>query len=248
MHADVGSFVSFLGALLLAYEPAKRLSRFPVDIQNGSGRREQDLRSARRAARRGLAAGRAAADRERGARRARGRALRLSRRRRGAQRPRAGRRAQSDDGAGRPVGRRQVDHSRRHPAFLCARAAARRRSTARTSPPSISRRCAPRSLSSRRTCSCFAARFATTSRSGERAPRKRRSSKRRASAHAHDFIMSFAEGYDTKRRRTRHATFGRPASAHRHRSRDPQERADPAARRADGGARFGVRARSAEGA
>jgi subfamily B ATP-binding cassette protein MsbA len=34
-HADVGSFVSFLGALLLAYEPAKRLSRFPVDIQTG---------------------------------------------------------------------------------------------------------------------------------------------------------------------------------------------------------------------
>jgi ATP-binding cassette, subfamily B, bacterial MsbA len=35
LHADVGSFVSFLGALLLAYEPAKRLSRFPVDMQNG---------------------------------------------------------------------------------------------------------------------------------------------------------------------------------------------------------------------
>jgi len=35
LHADVGSFVSFLGALLLAYEPAKRLSRFPVDVQNG---------------------------------------------------------------------------------------------------------------------------------------------------------------------------------------------------------------------
>ena len=34
-HADPGSFVSFLGALLLAYEPAKRLSRFPVDIQGG---------------------------------------------------------------------------------------------------------------------------------------------------------------------------------------------------------------------
>jgi ATP-binding cassette subfamily B protein len=34
-HADVGAFASFLGALLLAYEPAKRLSRFPVDIQNG---------------------------------------------------------------------------------------------------------------------------------------------------------------------------------------------------------------------
>jgi len=34
-HADIGAFVSFLGALLLAYEPGKRLSRFPVDIQNG---------------------------------------------------------------------------------------------------------------------------------------------------------------------------------------------------------------------
>jgi ATP-binding cassette subfamily B protein len=34
-HADVGAFGSFLGALLMAYEPAKRLSRFPVDIQNG---------------------------------------------------------------------------------------------------------------------------------------------------------------------------------------------------------------------
>jgi len=35
LHADVGSFVSFLGALLLSYEPAKRLGKFPVDIQNG---------------------------------------------------------------------------------------------------------------------------------------------------------------------------------------------------------------------
>jgi ATP-binding cassette, subfamily B, bacterial MsbA len=34
-HADVGSFVSFLGALLLAYEPAKRLAKSPVDILNG---------------------------------------------------------------------------------------------------------------------------------------------------------------------------------------------------------------------
>jgi ATP-binding cassette, subfamily B, bacterial MsbA len=34
-HRDVGAFASFLGALLLAYEPAKRIGRFPVDIQNG---------------------------------------------------------------------------------------------------------------------------------------------------------------------------------------------------------------------
>jgi ATP-binding cassette subfamily B protein len=34
-HGDVGSFVSFMGALLLAYDPAKRLGRVNVDIQNG---------------------------------------------------------------------------------------------------------------------------------------------------------------------------------------------------------------------
>ncbi|MGA2494355.1 MAG: ABC transporter ATP-binding protein [Roseiarcus sp.] len=34
-HADVGSFISFLTALLLAYEPAKRLSGFSVNLQNG---------------------------------------------------------------------------------------------------------------------------------------------------------------------------------------------------------------------
>ena len=34
-HADFGAFASFLGALLLAYEPAKRLGRFQVDVQNG---------------------------------------------------------------------------------------------------------------------------------------------------------------------------------------------------------------------
>ena len=60
-HADVGSFVSFLGALLLAYEPAKRLSRFSVDIQNGLVGARHDLRGARRAARRRAAAGRAGA-------------------------------------------------------------------------------------------------------------------------------------------------------------------------------------------
>jgi ATP-binding cassette subfamily B protein len=34
-HGDVGSFVSFLAALLMAYEPIKRLGRLNVDIQNG---------------------------------------------------------------------------------------------------------------------------------------------------------------------------------------------------------------------
>jgi ATP-binding cassette, subfamily B, bacterial MsbA len=34
-HADAGSFFSFLAALLMAYEPAKRLARFNLEIQNG---------------------------------------------------------------------------------------------------------------------------------------------------------------------------------------------------------------------
>ena len=34
-HADAGSFFSFVAALLLAYEPCKRLARVNLDIQNG---------------------------------------------------------------------------------------------------------------------------------------------------------------------------------------------------------------------
>ena len=34
-QADAGSFFSFMAALLLAYEPAKRLARLKLDIQNG---------------------------------------------------------------------------------------------------------------------------------------------------------------------------------------------------------------------
>jgi ATP-binding cassette subfamily B protein len=34
-HADAGSFFSFLAALLMAYEPAKRLARLHLEIQNG---------------------------------------------------------------------------------------------------------------------------------------------------------------------------------------------------------------------
>ena len=34
-HADAGSFFSFVAALLLAYEPAKRLARLNLEIQNG---------------------------------------------------------------------------------------------------------------------------------------------------------------------------------------------------------------------
>ena len=58
---DVGAFGSFLGALLLAYEPAKRLEPFPGRHPERPGRREPDLRGARRAARRRAAPGLAGA-------------------------------------------------------------------------------------------------------------------------------------------------------------------------------------------
>jgi subfamily B ATP-binding cassette protein MsbA len=34
-HSDPGSFFAFIAALLMAYEPAKRLGRFNIDVQNG---------------------------------------------------------------------------------------------------------------------------------------------------------------------------------------------------------------------
>ena len=35
LGGDTGAFIAFFAALLLSYEPAKRLGKFPVDIQNG---------------------------------------------------------------------------------------------------------------------------------------------------------------------------------------------------------------------
>jgi len=55
-HGDVGSFVSFLGALLLAYEPGQAIGRLNVDIQNGLVSTRLIYESARRAAGRGAAA------------------------------------------------------------------------------------------------------------------------------------------------------------------------------------------------
>ena len=50
------------------------------------------------------------------------------------------------------------------------------------------------------------------------------------------------QGYDTHGRRARRQALGRAAPAHRHRPRHAEERADPAARRGDLGARHGIRA------
>ena len=57
-------------------------------------------------------------------------------------------------------------------------------------------------------------------------------------AYAHDFIMGFERGYDFAMRRARHATVGRAASAHRHRPRVFEGRADHPFGRGDFGARF----------
>ena len=61
-------------------------------------------------------------------------------------------------------------------------------------------------------------------------------------AHAHDFIMAFPQGYDTAVGEYWPAAFRRAAPAHRDRARVDQGRADHPARRGDRGARFGVRA------
>ena len=61
-------------------------------------------------------------------------------------------------------------------------------------------------------------------------------------AAADEFIRRLPEGYDTFLGETRRPAVGRPEAAHRHRARDPQESADPAARRGDELARFRERA------
>ena len=123
-HADVGAFASFLGALLLAYEPAKRLGRFPVDMQNGlvgaaliyevldaplGDAPRPDLAAA------GSSAGRVVVEGARFAYRPGEEAI---------ARPRSRRRAQPDDGAGRALGRRQDRRSSGSSSASTRRAAA----------------------------------------------------------------------------------------------------------------------------
>jgi ATP-binding cassette subfamily B protein len=56
-------------------------------------------------------------------------------------------------------------------------------------------------------------------------------SPRRSAAFVDEFVARLPEGYDTHRRRARHAPVGRPAPAHRDRPRHAQGRAAAAARR-----------------
>ena len=106
----------------------------------------------------------------------------------------------------------------------------------------------PASPTSARRPSCSRARSPTTSPSAGRAPAREEIEAAAKAAHAHDFILGFAQRLRQPVRRARHAAFRRPAPAHRHRPRVPQGRADHPARRSDLGARFRIRARGAGGA
>jgi ATP-binding cassette subfamily B protein len=192
--AEPGSFFSFLTAFLLAYEPAKRLSRLNLELANHlvsvrmlfevmdsppSEPNDDDKPPLRLTTARWNSPTCASPTGGRS----------------GAARHVVRRRARQGDGAGRPVGRRQVD--RVQPAAALLRDRERRDHIDGQEIRSVSRR----SLRSRsamwdRTCICSAARSARTSATAGSTRAKPRSS-RRARAHAHDFITGFPQGYDT---------------------------------------------------
>ena len=196
LHADVGSFVSFLGALLLAYEPAKRLSGFPVNIQNGlvGARMIYEVLDAPHGdapveARRRSKVPTGGSSLE-GARFAYRPGEDVARRRR------SRRRAQPDDRAGRPFGRRQIDDPRRHSALLRAE----RRSGDDRRPGR--RRCRSR-VAARQDRFRFAGRVSVSRHDPRqhraRADRRNRSGDRRGGATRQRprFHHEFADGYDT---------------------------------------------------
>ena len=139
---------------------------------------------------------RARADRR--PRRLRGRALRVRPRRRGAARHRPRRPGRNDGRARRPHRRRQVDDREAARALLRADARAhhdrRRRPERRhagvAAPPA--RRRAAGGLPLRRH------RRARTSPSARPTPRRTRSSRRRSTVGAHDFILRLEDGYETQ--------------------------------------------------
>ena len=174
--ATPGQFVSFLAAFLLAYEPAKRLARLNMDLNNGlvgvrvlyeiidSPPGESERHRSPAAQARGRAPG------------IRRRALCLSAGRAGAARHELRGATRQAHRFGRSLGRRQVDRARSDPALLHGgeRPHPHRRAGHRR--PCRAARCASRSPMWGRSFSCSAAASATTSRSAASAPARPRSS------------------------------------------------------------------------
>ena len=117
-HADAGSFFSFLAALLMAYEPAKRLARFHLEIQNGLVGAKLVYDIIDRPAPEAAGAARPPLVLNSWTHYLRKRELRLPRQRIGARRIGFSRRAGEDDGARRSIRRRQIHDARLDSALL----------------------------------------------------------------------------------------------------------------------------------
>ena len=148
----------------------------------------------------------------------------------------------------RRVGRRQIDADRAAAALLRPRRRAASRSTARTSPSHQAVAARHRSPMSRSSPICSRARSATISATAARTPPTPRSRRRRGWPQADDFIRAAAAGLRHAGRRKRRDAVRRPAPAPVDRPRHRAQRADPAARRGDLGARQRVGGARAGGA
>ena len=157
--------------------------------------------------------------------------------------------ARRDGGAGRPVGRRQVDagatccraSSSPAPAACC--------STACRWPTGTSARCAASSRWSARTWCCSTTAWPPTWRWAAPTPMRPRARARRAAQRQPARLRRRpAAGPGHADRPQRQPALGRPAPAPGDRARDLQGRADPDPRRGHLGARQRIRARGAGGA
>ena len=157
------------------------------------------------------------------------------------------RRSGQDDGAGRPLGRRQVDGDEPHPAPLRGRVGADpvRRPGHRDRRPRVAAPADRLCRAGELPVQGFGARQYRDGPAGRERGRDRRRRQGGLCARLHHGLrarLRFAL------RRARHAAVRRAAPAHRHRPRLSQGRADHPSGRSDLGARFRIRAGDPEGA
>ena len=213
-----GSLFSFITSVIMLYEPMKRVARLHVDLSSSlfgvsmlyNFLDERDLR--------GRSAGRARARGHRREDRIPRRGVRLPARGNRAPFDQLRRRSRQDDGAGRPLGRRQIDGDEPHPAPLRDRVRADplRRPGHRDRQPRVA---APADRL------CRAGEFpvqglgARQHRDGPAGRERGRDRRRGQGGLCARFHHGLRARLRLAMRRARHAAFGRAASAHRHRPR-----------------------------